>query len=132
MNLLCAVGDTCELCRAWNSIYRCSLCRTAKYCSKECQARHWEDHRDYCKVLVRRTELGMALYKASGQDKEQEVSMLVSLRAEVGYKVKEQPELGLFPLLVAALNGHEKVVRALLKAGAKPNQQGGQYSWSAL
>jgi hypothetical protein len=47
VKLLCAVGDTCELCGAWNSIHRCSLCRTAKYCSKECQARHWEDHRDY-------------------------------------------------------------------------------------
>ena len=65
VKLLCAVGDTCELCGAWNSIHRCSLCRTAKYCSKECQARHWEDHKDYCKVLVRRTELGLALFEAS-------------------------------------------------------------------
>jgi ankyrin repeat protein len=29
-------------------------------------------------------------------------------------------------------NDLEKVVRALLKAGAKPNKQGGQHSWYAL
>jgi ankyrin repeat protein len=56
----------------------------------------------------------------------------VSLGAEVGYKLEEQPNLGWFPLLVASCKGQEKVVRALLKAGAKPNQRGGQYSWSAL
>jgi len=83
-------------------------------------------------VLVRRTELGLALYEASANGREQEVPMLVSLGAEVGYKREEQPGLGSFPLLIAAQRGHEKVVRALLKAGAKPNQQGGQYSWSAL
>jgi len=132
VKLLCAVGDTCELCGAWSTINRCSLCRTAKYCSEECQARHWEDHKDYCNVLVRRTELGLDLYEASREGNEQEVTSLLSQGAEVGYKLEEQPDVGSFPLLIASSFGHEKVVRALLKAGAKPNQQGGQYSWSAL
>ena len=130
--LLCAVGDTCEVCGARSTIHRCSKCRTARYCSVDCQASHWEDHKDYCQVLVRRRELGVALYVASRDGKEQEVPLLVSLGAEVGYKLEEQPGLGHFPLLTASNNGQEKVVRALLKAGAKPNQRGGQYSWSAL
>ena len=103
-----------------------------RYCGVDCQASHWEDHKDYCQVLVRRRELGEALYVASENGKEQEVPLLVSLGAEVGYKREEQPNLGFFPLLVASIEGQEKVVRALLKAGAKPNQRGGQYSWSAL
>ena len=49
----------------------------------------------------------------------------MSLGAEVGYKLEDQPNLGIFPLLAASIHGHEKVVRALLKAGAKPNQRGG-------
>ena len=56
----------------------------------------------------------------------------MSLGAELGYKLEEQPNLGRFPLLAASSEGHEKAVRALLKAGAKSNQRGGQYSWSAL
>ena len=98
----------------------------------DCQASHWEDHKDYCQVLVRRRELGVALYDASRDGEEQKVPLLVSLGAEVGYKLEEQPNLGHFPLLTASSKGQEKVVRALLKAGAKPNQRGGQYSWSAL
>ena len=54
------------------------------------------------------------------------------LGAEVGYNLEEQPNLAFFPLLIATLEGQEKVVCALLKAGAKPSQQGGQLSWSAL
>ena len=98
----------------------------------DCQASHWEDHKDYCQVLVRRRELGVALYVASRDGEEQKVPLLVSLGAEVGYKLEEQPNLGYFPLLTASFQGQEKVVRALLKAGAKPNQRGGQYSCSAL
>ena len=122
--LLCTVGDTCEVCRARSTIHLCSMCRTARYCGEDCQASRWEDHKDYCQVLVRRRELGVALYFASRDGKEQEVPLLVSLGAEVGYKLEEQPNLGWSPLLAASSKGHEKVVRALLKAGAKPNQSG--------
>ena len=61
------------------------------------------DRRDYCKVLVRRTKLGFALYNASWEGREQEVSMLVSLGAEVGYKAAEGPNLNYFPLFPAAV-----------------------------
>ena len=75
----------------------------------------------------------MALIRASSEDGEHEIPpLLVSLGAEVGYKLEEQPNLAFFPLLIATLEGQEKVVRALLKAGAKPSKQGGQLSWSAL
>jgi len=31
---------------------RCSACRTARYCSKECQKEHWKQHKTACKVLA--------------------------------------------------------------------------------
>ena len=38
--LLCAVGDTCEVCGARSTIHRCSMCHTARYCGEDCQASH--------------------------------------------------------------------------------------------
>lgn len=35
---------TCEN----KSTFRCSRCKIAKYCSKECQATHWENHKIHC------------------------------------------------------------------------------------
>lgn len=31
---------------------RCSACRTARYCSKECRKGHWKQHKTACKVLA--------------------------------------------------------------------------------
>jgi len=34
-------------------LLRCSKCKTARYCSKDCQRQHWRDgHREECKPYV--------------------------------------------------------------------------------
>jgi hypothetical protein len=30
--------------------FRCSACKFAKYCSKECQLSHWSEHKEICKT----------------------------------------------------------------------------------
>jgi hypothetical protein len=70
----------------------------------------------------------MALIRASSEDREHEIPLLVSLGAEVGYNLEEQPNLAFFPLLIATLEGQEKVVRALLsRPGPSPASKGGSY-----
>jgi hypothetical protein len=32
--------------------HKCSACRTARYCGKECQAKHWKQHKPVCKALA--------------------------------------------------------------------------------
>jgi hypothetical protein len=32
--------------------HKCSGCRTARYCGKECQTRDWKDHKPVCKALA--------------------------------------------------------------------------------
>lgn len=40
---------TCVSCGLeWMSMKKCQRCRKATYCSKECQAKHWEVHKDEC------------------------------------------------------------------------------------
>jgi len=40
-----------ELLLVKGKAHLCSGCRTARYCSRECQTRHWPDHKPVCKAL---------------------------------------------------------------------------------
>ena len=40
----------CDKClQTYAKLQRCSICRMAKYCSKECQRAHWTAHKPICK-----------------------------------------------------------------------------------
>jgi S1-C subfamily serine protease len=95
VKLLCAVGDTCELCGAWNSIHRCSLCRTAKYCSKECQVAHWPSHKAACKAA-----------SAAGPKPELELAVL-DLGCEPSSAVKDAAEVEFFAKSARGLVGRD-------------------------
>ncbi|KAG7670117.1 hypothetical protein Ndes2526B_g06512 [Nannochloris sp. 'desiccata'] len=47
----------CNLCGMQGKLLKCSACGMTRYCSKECQTKHWPDHKKLCK-----------LYRASVQD----------------------------------------------------------------
>lgn len=36
-------------------LYYCGACRRVRYCSKECQAADWRDHKTNCYVAPKRT-----------------------------------------------------------------------------
>jgi len=40
-----------ELLLVKGKAHLCSGCRTARYCSRECQTRHWPEHKPVCKAL---------------------------------------------------------------------------------
>ena len=44
----------CRACQkqlpAENNHFRCSACRVARYCDKQCQARDWDTHRPVCSL----------------------------------------------------------------------------------
>ena len=42
---------TCAFCQEKESKFRCSKCKTTKYCSKECQIKDWPMHRPICHML---------------------------------------------------------------------------------
>jgi hypothetical protein len=46
------LSETSELKLVKGSSHACSACRTARYCSKECQTKHWKQHKPVCKALV--------------------------------------------------------------------------------
>lgn len=41
----------CAACGATTSLRRCAACLAMRYCSTECQAGHWHDHRRTCRRL---------------------------------------------------------------------------------
>ncbi|XP_053406877.1 uncharacterized protein LOC128559416 [Mercenaria mercenaria] len=44
--------ETCCYCRITSDeLKKCSKCKKAAYCSRECQKNHWERHRHLCKLL---------------------------------------------------------------------------------
>ena len=54
---LTTVGDRCYNvnCRKTNvpgGLKKCTKCRVAMYCSRECQAKHWPVHKSGCQLLV--------------------------------------------------------------------------------
>lgn len=47
----------CNWCGARNvKINRCSACKIPFYCSKDCQTRDWNNHKDFCKMVGRKDE----------------------------------------------------------------------------
>ncbi len=36
---------------------RCSVCRVVFYCSRECQRRHWSQHKTNCVAVVEEVEV---------------------------------------------------------------------------
>jgi hypothetical protein len=45
--------------------HKCSGCHTARYCGKECQAKHWKEHRPVCKALAKAAAAAVAPGKGS-------------------------------------------------------------------
>jgi hypothetical protein len=52
-NPLCAnLSQPTEMQIVQGSQHKCSACRVVRYCGKECQAKHWKQHKPVCKALV--------------------------------------------------------------------------------
>jgi hypothetical protein len=45
-------SEISELKLVKGSSHACSACRTARFCSKECQTQHWKQHKPVCKSLA--------------------------------------------------------------------------------
>ncbi|KAE9405094.1 hypothetical protein BT96DRAFT_916292 [Gymnopus androsaceus JB14] len=43
---------SCNNCKNWEKLQACSNCKTARYCSKECQKQDWELHKSACKLYT--------------------------------------------------------------------------------
>ena len=42
----------CDNCDAQHGGKRCSRCKVAHYCSRECQKAHWPQHKGQCKIFA--------------------------------------------------------------------------------
>jgi hypothetical protein len=52
-NPLCTnLSDASEVQLVQGNQHKCSACRVARYCGKECQAQHWKQHKPVCKALA--------------------------------------------------------------------------------
>jgi len=49
-----SLNNRCGLCNIESKL-RCSQCQIQKYCSKECQKKHWKEHKKNCGKSVYRT-----------------------------------------------------------------------------
>lgn len=56
-NIKTKVGTTCALCGVETESFRCGRCRYTFYCSKECQSKHWENHKQTCKKYEEKPSL---------------------------------------------------------------------------
>ena len=41
-------ASQCAWCGNKSATLRCSRCRNARYCSKDCQRKHWKSHKPFC------------------------------------------------------------------------------------
>lgn len=48
----CTSAKDCYLCEEEESKYTCSRCKGIKYCSAECQRKHWPSHKKECAALA--------------------------------------------------------------------------------
>ena len=46
----------CGGCQSVNPEYQCMNCKSARYCSKECQRNCWEDHKTLCESIQKLSE----------------------------------------------------------------------------
>ena len=46
----------CILCGASGSTKKCSSCKTAYYCSRDCQMAHWKTHKEFCKKMAAKAD----------------------------------------------------------------------------
>jgi hypothetical protein len=44
--------STCQTCKKPQAKHKCSVCRFARYCSKECQKKDWKNHKKTCREVV--------------------------------------------------------------------------------
>ena len=56
-SLIASLGSRCEYCHQFpnkdeGEFSTCSNCRKVRYCSKECQIKHWKKHKPFCSMLV--------------------------------------------------------------------------------
>ena len=42
----------CVVCGTTKNVKRCGGCKSANYCSKQCQVQHWPNHSDICKATI--------------------------------------------------------------------------------
>ncbi len=47
--------NICQLCYKNSTLFRCSACKTVKYCSKQCQIMDWSNHKDDCVKCAQKT-----------------------------------------------------------------------------
>lgn len=52
-----AYCHNCNAIKEFRYIKECARCKTAQYCSRECQLAHWKKHKDVCKRLVAERQL---------------------------------------------------------------------------
>ena len=43
----------CQFCSKVNPTLECSLCHSVHYCDKECQRKHWDEHKKICSMLMK-------------------------------------------------------------------------------
>ena len=116
-------GPPCAVCAA-TAVAQCSACKWTYYCGTECQAIHWKRgrHRRDCATVAARRRAAFntpanraRLWEAAERGDKAAVLHLAAWGADVDHR---DPRHGATPLYIAAQNGHDAVVRALLDAGA--------------
>ena len=101
---------TCYVCAA-EATAKCSGCRARFYCGAECQEVHWKkSHRRNCAWAAAKMR--------ERYNKPKNLARLWQAAADGDKALMLQLTNGATPLFVAAAQGHETIVRALLDAGA--------------
>ena len=115
-----ATARACAHCGA-EAVSQCINCKLVAYCSRKCQKRHWRDHhKGRCfspseRAAFRTPATAAQLWHASWRGEEAAVLDLSMHGANVNHV---NTKVGCNALFIAAQEGHDAVVRALLDAGA--------------
>ncbi|KAI1254475.1 hypothetical protein MGN70_003879 [Eutypa lata] len=64
------VTAKCSSSRCWkkpsSSLLFCARCKKARYCNKECQKKHWEEHKPFCQPVATEDPEAQALAREIG------------------------------------------------------------------